>query len=70
MLKRDVVVQLPSSVRDEITRHLKACAEKAEIARRESSFAYAMTNDEKQRANALFAAGELQAYKSLYDIFK
>lgn len=70
MVKREAVANMPSSIRDGINQHLKTCIERAEAVRQEASFTYAMTNDEKQRANALLAAGELQAYTTLYNIFK
>lgn len=70
MITKADVEKMPTKLRNEITVHLKNCIERADEAKRDSADMFVFTTDEKHRAAALVAQGEVNAFTALYNIFK
>lgn len=69
MNKKDIE-QLPTSVRYAIRDYCKERLDKAEHNRRSAATSFVVTTDETQRAMALIAQGELDAFQEMYNWFK
>lgn len=70
MINKNTIDKLPTTLRNDINDHLLKCISRAELALQDGAKAFLVSTDEKQRASALIAQGELNAYTALYNLFK
>ena len=69
-MNRKDIEQLPTSVRNKLRDYCKERLDNAEIAKQKAAASFVISTDENQRAVALMAQGELDAFTELYNWFK
>jgi len=70
MIKKEIIQNLPTSIRDEICKYLKTNIELATRAKQNAQGLFLYSLDEKQRSEALIAEGEANAFSVLLKIFE
>lgn len=70
MIKKTDIEKLPTLLRNDIIAYLEQSMQKADETKMNSAESFVVTTDEKQRALALIAQGELNAFAALHNVFK
>ena len=70
MIKKEDVELMPTKLRESIIGYLKTHIKRSEQGLKDTSVAYTMTLDEKQRATALQIKGELNVLYALLKVFE